>query len=120
GPSGDLGDVQTLALPALDLIAAVPSDLLPWIETYDIDYAGAGTPALTLDLVGDAIAELGDGTELDAKLESLRTTLGRVDLACVTVIDARVGGLAVVTRDQVCDGAASTGDTIDGDAAVSE
>ncbi|MEO0494368.1 MAG: FtsQ-type POTRA domain-containing protein [Actinomycetota bacterium] len=27
GPTGDLGDVQTLALPALDLIAAMPTDL---------------------------------------------------------------------------------------------
>ncbi|MEM8705470.1 MAG: FtsQ-type POTRA domain-containing protein [Actinomycetota bacterium] len=120
GPSGDLGDVQTLALPALDLIAAVPADLEPWIETYDIDYGGVGTPALTLDLVGDAVAQLGDDRELDAKLESVRTTLGRVDLTCVSIIDARVGGYAVVTRDDACEAASPGGDAAGTDGSASE
>lgn len=115
GPAGELGDVQTLALPALALIDAVPSDLIPWIETYDIEYAGIGTPDLTLDLIGDAVAQLGDDRDLGAKLESVRATLAQVDLTCVRVIDVRVGGNAVVTRDPVCDGSAPAATESEGD-----
>lgn len=108
GPSGDLGDVQTLALPALTLIDAMPVDLVPWVETYGIAYGGAGTPSLTLDLIGDAVAELGDDRQLSAKLDTVRSVLAQVDLACVAVIDARLGGDSGVIRDDECEAAGTT------------
>lgn len=105
GPSGDLGDVQTLALPALTLIEAMPVDLVPWVETYGISYEGAGTPSLTLDLIGDAVAELGDDRQLSAKLDTVRSVLAQVDLTCLSVIDARLSGDSGVARDEACEAA---------------
>ena len=91
GPVGDLGDVQTLALPALKLIDAMPLDLAPWVETFDIDDAGTGSPLLRLDLVGDVVAIMGDDRDLDTKYEAVRSVLDQVDLAGICEIDVQVG-----------------------------
>ena len=104
--SGDLGDVQGLALPAVPVVQAVPADLAPWIETYGIDYEGADGGELVLDLIGSAVAELGVGSDLDAKLDALRTVLGRVDRTCIELIDLRIAELPVVQRDLDCEIAA--------------
>ncbi|MEM9201196.1 MAG: FtsQ-type POTRA domain-containing protein [Actinomycetota bacterium] len=100
---GELGDVQTFALPAIPVIQLVPADLMPWIETYGIDYTGEENGELVLDLTGSAIAELGIGTDLIAKLDALRTVIGRVDRTCITVIDLRIAELPVVQRDADCE-----------------
>ncbi len=99
--SGDLGDVQSFALPAIAVIEAVPDDLVPWIETYAIEYDGGEEAEIVLDLVGSATAELGIGTDVAAKLDALRTVLGRVELSCVSVIDVRIAELPLVFD---CDG----------------
>jgi hypothetical protein len=102
GPAGDLGDVQTLALPAIELIDATPLDLLPWVETFDIDYAGTGTPLLRLDLVGDVVAIMGDNRDLDTKYEAVRSVLDQVDLAGICEIDVQVGDNPVLKRSPQC------------------
>ena len=102
GPVGDLGDVQTLALPALRLIDAMPLDLAPWVETFDIDDAGTGTPLLRLDLVGDVVAIMGDDRDLDTKYEAVRSVLDQVDLAGICEIDVQVGDNPVLKRSPQC------------------
>lgn len=102
GPAGELGDVQTLALPAIELIDATPLDLLPWVETFDIDYAGTGTPLLRLDLVGDVVAIMGDNRDLDTKYEAVRSVLDQVDLAGICEIDVQVGDNPVLKRSPQC------------------
>lgn len=104
--AGDLGEVQGFALPAIPVVAAVPADLEPWIETYGIDYDSDVNGELVLNLVGSAIAELGVGDDIDAKLDALRTVLGRVDRTCIELIDLRIAELPVVQRDSGCDEAA--------------
>ena len=101
--SGDLGEVQTFALPAVEVVQLVPDDLAPWIETFGIDYDGNEAGELVLDLIGSAEAELGHATDLAAKLDALRTVLGRVDRTCITLIDLRVAELPGVQRDPTCD-----------------
>lgn len=104
--AGELGDVQDLALPAVPVVQSVPMDLAPWIETYGIVYDDSDGGELVLDLVGSAIAELGVGTDIDAKLDALRTVLGRVDRTCIELIDLRIAELPVVRRDVDCEIAA--------------
>ena len=57
--AGDLGDVQTQALPLVPLVQAIPDDVRPWIETLGIRNEG-GAGRLEIDLVGSAVAELGE------------------------------------------------------------
>ena len=95
---GSLGDVQSFAVPALPVIEAVPADLVPWIETYGIEYDGGEVAEIVLELIGGARAELGIPTDVSAKLDAVRTTLGRVDLSCIEVIDVRIAELPLVFR----------------------
>ena len=106
--SGGLGEVQDFALPAIPVVQSVPADLDPWIETFGIAYDGGENGELVLDLVGTAVAELGLGTDIEAKLDALRTVLGRVDRACIAVIDVRIAELPLVQRDPQCEDAAPT------------
>jgi cell division septal protein FtsQ len=103
--SGDLGEIQDFALPVIPVIQALPADLEPWVETFGIDYGGAtnGDGELVLDLVGRARAELGTGTDIEAKLDALRTVLGRVDRTCIDLIDLRIAELPVVQREPGCE-----------------
>lgn len=99
---GSLGDVQPLVLPVIEVIKLVPSDLEPWIETYGVRFDGTETAQLRLDLIGSAVAELGEPRILDEKLDALRTVLGRVDLTCLSVIRLQVSELANTLRDETC------------------
>ena len=80
------------------VIEAVPADLVPWIETYGIEYDGGEVAEIVLELIGGARAELGIPTDVSAKLDAVRTTLGRVDLSCIEVIDVRIAELPLVFR----------------------
>ena len=71
------------------------------------DPAGAVTavrlePSLRLDLTGGGGVELGDTTDLDAKVEAFRTVHARVDLTCLDTIDLRVPTRPVLTRRPRC------------------
>ena len=101
--AGELGEIQEFALPAIPVVQALPADLEPWIETFGIDYDGGETGELVLDLTGSAVAELGRGTDIEAKLDALRTVLGRVDRSCIRLIDVRIAELPVVQRDADCE-----------------
>jgi hypothetical protein len=59
-------------------------------------------PTLRLELVEGGIVDLGDASDLDAKVEAFRTVHARVDRTCVTVIDVSVPTHPVVTRDRGC------------------
>lgn len=107
--AGDLGDVQTQALPLVPLVQAIPDDVRPWIETLGIRNEG-GAGRLEIDLVGSAVADLGDGRFLAEKLEALRSLLTFADRACVIEYDLRVADIVNVRRDDACEAArAATG-----------
>ena len=97
---GELGDVQTLALPLLELVEVIPADLDAWIETVGIR---SGDGGLEIDLVGSAVADLGDSRSLPEKLEALRAMLASVDLACVAEFDLRVADIPLAKRDAACE-----------------
>lgn len=59
-------------------------------------------PSLRLQLTEGGIAELGDASDLDAKVEAFRTVHARVDRSCLEVIDLTVPTHPVVTRDEGC------------------
>ena len=59
-------------------------------------------PSLRLSLAGGGHAELGDATELDAKVEAFRTVVARVDLTCARRLDLRVPTHPVLTRRASC------------------
>lgn len=100
GVDGALGDVQTQALPLVELVQLIPADLEPWIETVGLR---PGDEGLEIDLVGSAVADLGDARSLPEKLEALRALLASVDLACVAEFDLRVADIPLAKRDPACD-----------------
>ena len=54
---------------------------------------------LRLQLVDGGVVELGDDTELDAKVEAFRTLYARVDRSCLSRIDLTVPTHPVLTRE---------------------
>lgn len=99
-----LGQVVGDTLPALNLIAELPEDLHTWVESTSLIPAGTdGTRFhLSLNLVGGATAKLGNPTLREAKIESLRTVLGRVDLEHICSIDVTVPELPIIRRHPSC------------------
>jgi cell division septal protein FtsQ len=97
---GELGDVQTQALPLLELVQIIPADLELWIETVGLRPGDGG---LEIDLVGSAVVDLGDTRSLPEKLEALRAMLASVDLACVAEFDLRVADIPLAKRDAACE-----------------
>lgn len=59
-------------------------------------------PRLRLELVDGGVVDLGDATDLDAKVEAFRTVHARVDRACLDTIDLTVPTHPVVTREPGC------------------
>ncbi len=99
---GELGGVQAIGLPGIAVVTAMPADLGPWVSSVLVDPSGAEV-TVGLDLVGGALAELGDTDLLEDKLASLRAVLAGADLRCIEVIDIRVADLPTIMRDPVCD-----------------
>ena len=61
--------------------------------------AGEG---LTGQLASGGAVRFGDLRQLDAKLRSLRTMLDQVDLRCLAMMDLRLPGSPVLTREEGC------------------
>lgn len=59
-------------------------------------------PAPAFDLTAGGTVELGDLTDLDAKVEAFRTVFARVDLDCLEALDLRVPTHPVLTRRTSC------------------
>jgi cell division protein FtsQ len=57
---------------------------------------------LTGTLVQGGAVRFGDARQLDAKARSLRTVLEQVDLTCLDVLDLRLPGSPVLTREEGC------------------
>lgn len=86
----DAGAADALALAA-HLVAVAPGTL----ATLD-----AGE--LTGTLLAGGQVRFGDARQLDAKAGSLRTMLEQVDLSCLAVLDLRLPGSPVLTREEGC------------------
>ena len=59
-------------------------------------------PSLRLELVDGGVVDLGDASELDAKVEAFRTVHARVDRTCLDVVDLTVPTHPVLTRTKGC------------------
>jgi hypothetical protein len=57
---------------------------------------------LVATLIQGGEVRFGDGRQLDAKARSLRTVLEQVDLTCLAVLDLRLPGSPVLTREEGC------------------
>jgi cell division protein FtsQ len=57
---------------------------------------------LTGTLIQGGAVRFGDARQLDAKTRSLRTVLEQVDLSCLAVLDLRLPGSPVLTREEGC------------------
>ncbi len=57
---------------------------------------------LTGTLAVGGEVRFGDGRQLDAKVRSLRAALEQVDLTCLAVLDLRLPGSPVLTREEGC------------------
>jgi cell division protein FtsQ len=92
-PAG--GFVAAAATDALALAAhlagAVPG-VLARLDAGDL----SGT------LIQGGAVRFGDARQLDAKTRSLRTVLEQVDLSCLAVLDLRLPGSPVLTREEGC------------------
>lgn len=106
----------THALPALIGVdgAVAPGEFLDGSVADALAVAAAVTAAspgalvalrpdgLTAELASGGEVRFGDATHLDAKVRSLRTVLDQVDLACLGVLDLRLPGSPVLTREERC------------------
>jgi len=81
---------DALALAA-QIAAAVPGVL-----------ASLDAGDLTGTLVQGGAVRFGDARQLDAKTRSLRTVLEQVDLTCLALLDLRLPGSPVLTREEGC------------------
>lgn len=104
--------------PVIELtgVAAVPSvgafldrsqsDALLAIERIGTATPGAvsamAADGLTARLVQGGAVRFGDTSQLEAKVRSLRTVLDQVDLRCLAVLDLRLPGSPVLTREEGC------------------
>jgi cell division protein FtsQ len=86
----DADAADALALAA-QLAAVAPGTL----ATLDADQ-------LTGTLLAGGQVRFGDARQLDAKAGSLRTMLEQVDLSCLAVLDLRLPGSPVLTREEGC------------------
>ena len=86
---------------------AAPDEVLPVIAVLEALPAESEEPIsavvvvdgdINLILAGGGRANLGDGSELGAKLQAFETVMARVDLSCLDTIDVRVPSAPVVTR----------------------
>ncbi len=109
--SVELGEIEPEALPGLALIAALPDDLLAWVEaiTHSPGPNSQARGSVGLELVGEAQAYLGEATLLDDKVQALRSVLEGVDLTCIRVIDVAVPDFPTVRRDSACSASAGIG-----------
>jgi cell division protein FtsQ len=114
GPVADAPDVGPL--PQLTGIDAVPApggflagdvtDALVLAERMLADAPGTlasvSAPGLTATLVQGGEVRFGDASQLDGKVRSLRTMIDQVDLSCLAVLDLRLPGSPVLTREEGC------------------
>ncbi|MEO0494369.1 MAG: hypothetical protein AAF081_13250 [Actinomycetota bacterium] len=58
---------------------------------------------LSLDLIGDVVAVMGDDADLAAKYEAVRSVLDQVELGGICEIDVQVGDNPLLRRIPECD-----------------
>lgn len=113
GPAPDDGSIRLVAL-ALTGAAPDPGGYLPARFDEALALAAALTDAapgvvtgidpeeLVAALAAGGQVRFGDAAQLEAKVRSLTTVLGQVDLTCLSEIDLRLPGSPVLTREEGC------------------
>jgi cell division protein FtsQ len=114
GPVADAPDLGPV--PQLIGVAVVPApggfldrelaDALVLAERMLTDAPGTlatlRASGLTATLVQGGEVRFGDASQLDGKVRSLGTMLDQVDLSCLAVLDLRLPGSPVLTREEGC------------------
>lgn len=90
---GTVDDVYLDAVALADRLRGDPAGAVAAVQV---------APFLQLLLTDGAVVQLGDGDQLDSKVEAFRAIHARVDGTCVTRIDLRVPERPVLTRDEPC------------------
>lgn len=105
GPLVVLEGVGDVPAPG-GFLGSEAADLLALADRVAVAAPGALTAARLEDLTGTLAqggeVRFGDARQLDAKLRSLRTVLDQVDLACLALLDLRLPGSPVLTREERC------------------
>jgi cell division protein FtsQ len=95
------GAVPAPVLPAVEVAAALPPDLVAVTSGVGVTDAG-----VVLELANGAEATVGSTSDLNRKLNSVSTLLsGHVELACLAAIDVSEPAMATLSRDPACTGA---------------
>lgn len=91
-PGGYVDESALVALAIAERLAAGDPGVVRSLEVDE----------LVATLAQGGAVRFGDDGQLDAKLRSLHTVLDQVDLACLAVIDLRLPGSPVLTREEGC------------------
>ena len=99
-----LGAIEPAALAGISVVTAMPDDLYPWIEAVTVaaEPGPDGRSIVGLDLLGNAVVEMGPAELIDGKLAAVRAVLESTELSCIDAIDVIVADLPIVTRDFGC------------------
>jgi cell division protein FtsQ len=95
GPAPPPGGYLTGAGDALALAAQIAATAPGTLARLDGEL-------LVATLIQGGEVRFGDARQLDAKARSLRTMLEQVDLTCLAVLDLRLPGSPVLTREEGC------------------
>lgn len=94
------GVVPKPTLPAVDVAAELPADLVPLTVA-----VGVTDDGVQLELSAGVKANIGTTDDLPRKLDSVSTLLsGRVTLDCLSEVDVTEPALVTVRRDPACTG----------------
>lgn len=94
-----IGEVADEALRPISVATNLPTQLLPWVDSWTVD----GTGLVTAELVGSARALFGSETDNRTQFVSLASILsGGSSLVCISEIDLTIGDTPVVHRNDAC------------------
>lgn len=95
----EIGEIAAEALRPISVATNLPTQLLPWVDSWTVDANGA----VTAELVGSARALFGTETDNRTQFVSLASILsGGASLVCISEIDLTIGDTPVVHRNEAC------------------
>ncbi|MFZ6005970.1 MAG: cell division protein FtsQ/DivIB [Actinomycetota bacterium] len=113
GPAPSAGGVAMIELTGVGVVpdagaflAEEHTEALVLAERLGATAPGAFVSLDAVELIGrlgqGGAVRFGDASRIEAKLRSLRTVLDQVDLRCLALIDLRLPGSPVLTREEGC------------------
>ena len=95
----EIGEIADEALRPISVATNLPTQLLPWVDSWTVDATGL----VNAELVGSARALFGSETDNRTQFVSLASILsGGASLVCISEIDLTIGDTPVVHRNEAC------------------